>query len=648
MMISRKQSVLAKFALVALILLTMAIYMPPFIRSFVGDDYIQFDYVKQFWLNPASILGVFNPTAVPWYYRPTQNIWFWLNRLILGWEPFGYYIILLWFHGLVIALMYRVARQFKLGYFAAFCTAVLLAIHSHWVDVITWISSVAIVMGAIFSLWAVSALLSYVQRPSTRQLSLVFLLTLLTFLTHEEAILLPPFLLLLLLMWRWQAQKQQTAVRKQKKGKQPRQSPISNLQSLITNKELITFVILFGLMVGYLIIQFTRPNPTVQVSDRTLAEWLAFLRWPEIAEFLLVTFFRFTFIVRILSLTGSTATFFVMGLLILLIIWFWQGNWVVRFGLLWLAGHLFFIYWALWSQLPTLYAGRHIYQAGIGLALAIGASIEMIFLNAKRQRRRGEKKWIKVRVNQVMIVVLVLLIGVSLHHLNETRKTQQVWLDNVAEEEIVKAQLYELFPDLSADTHIFSYRFPIAPDFTRTVAQVWYDVPLERPGGSLKHLAANNRADSDFIVLDYAEGQVYDLMPELREHKETIFLWANGADTSDMEVIANDDDDRRLALVQTATDGGWTGISFQVEAKENSELHTAVLARPNNAFRVQINDETVFELPSLSPDTSPLWVDVKIPVQDYAGEEIKISLLATAVADDETEVYWANPRLVID
>jgi hypothetical protein len=488
---SRKQSVLAQFAIVALILLTMVIYMPPFMRSFVGDDYIQFDYVKQFWLNPTSILGVFNPTAVPWYYRPTQNIWFWLNRLILGWEPFGYYIILLWFHGLVIATMYRVGRQFRLGLFAAFVTAVLIAIHSHWVDVVSWISSVAIVLGALFSLLTLSAMLGYLRRPSSRQLGLVVLLTLLTFLTHEEAILLPPLLLVLLLMWRWQAQKSETITRKAKKRKMVRQSSIpklkiANLRSLITKKELITFALLVAILLGYLVIQFTRPNPTVQVSERTLTEWLAFLRWPEVAEFVLVTFFRFTFLPGVLGLSGMAASAFALGLFVLLGVWFWQGNWVIRFGLIWLLAHLFFIYWALWSQLPTLYAGRHIYQGGIGLALALGATVEIVISNWVI----GNFKLGRWQLPITQLLILGLLTAVTLHSLNQTRQAQAAWLANVTEEEIAKAQLFELFPEISDDNHLFSFRFPIIPDFTRAVAQVWYDVPLARPGGSIKHLSA--------------------------------------------------------------------------------------------------------------------------------------------------------------
>lgn len=659
MMSTKKQSVLARFAIVALILGTMVVYMPPFIRSFVGDDYIQFDYVKQFWLQPATILRVFNPTAVPWYYRPTQNIWFWLNRLILGWEPFGYYIILLWLHGLVIALMVRVGRQFRLGYFAAFVTAALMAIHSHWVDVVTWISSVAIVMGAIFSLLALSAMLGYLRRPSTRQLLLVFGLVLFTFLTHEEALLLPPLLLLLLFMWRWEANKPIGKLGKPKRSKRnpSRQSPISqlkaaNLQSLISKPEVIIFLILFAIILLYLFIQFTRPNPTVQVSERSLEEWLAFLRWPEIAEFLLVTFFRFTFLKGVLSLTGLAASAFALGLIFLGVVWFWQGNWVIRFGLIWLAAHLFFIYWALWSQLPTLYAGRHIYQAAIGLALAIGSTIEQLLVSAKGQRGEGGTRWLDVRANQVKVGVMVVLTAVILFSIFNIRNTQQSWLKNVTEEEIARAQLFKILPDINENTHIFSYRFPIIPDFTRSVAQVWYDVPLERPGGSIKHLAGHGRADPSFIVLDYDEGQIYDLMPELRDFPETIFLWSTEADAPDLEV-AGGSNGRQLAVSVSPTADGWTSVRYQIEVPENSELHTAVLAQPGIQYRLRLGSnagqlETAFEQGSLPSGSAAEWVAVRLPLPEYASQDIEIRLEAMSDTETETRAYWANPRLVIE
>ncbi|MCL4261883.1 MAG: hypothetical protein KJ069_01640 [Anaerolineae bacterium] len=652
---TQKQQLLARWGIVALILATMVVYMPPFIRSFVGDDYIQFDYVKRFVQEPASILQVFDPNAVPWYYRPTQNIWFWLNQLILGWEPFGYYIILLWFHALAVALIYRVGRQFRLGVAAALVTAVLFAIHGHWVDVVTWISSVAIVMGAIFSLAAVSGMMGYLRRPSTPRLLLVFFITLLALLTHEETVLLPPFLLLMLVIGRlgnWQIgrlrrQSPNLAVSRLATNRPP---PIS--QSLISPQELVTFGLLVLVTAVLIFLQFTRPNPTVQIAERTLADWLVYLQWPEVAEFVLVTAYRFSFVNGVLGLSGFAANLFVAGVGFVLVVWLWQGNWVVRFWLLWALAHLFFIYWALWSQLPNLYAGRHIYQAGMGLALAIGGTVEMVVFNAKGQRgkeakgrkkKKGEGMGNWTRENWVVITVALLLTAVTIHHIREIRVSQWAWLANVTEEEEAKTQLYALMPTLTADNHLFSFRFPISPDFTRSVMQVWYDAWLERPGGSLKHLAAHGRADPTFIVLDYDNGQVYNLMPELADYAETILLWVDQVE--EMTVVAAENG-RHLAVPITPASGEWTGHEYTVNVTGGLVLHTAVLAQTDIAYRLRLDEETLFEQTALPAGSPAAWVDVIIPLSVYEDERVAVWLEATAVTETDQLAYWANPRLV--
>lgn len=650
MMPTRKQTILVRLAVVVLILVTMVIYMPPFIRSFVGDDYIQFDYVKPFVRHPATILQVFNPTAVPWYYRPTQNIWFWINRLVLGWEPFGYYIILLWFHALVIALMFRVGRQLRLGPLAALCTAVLFAIHSHWVDVITWISSVAIVMGAVFSLLAVSRMLTYLARPSTRQLLLIFALTWLALVTHEETIFLPPFLLLLLLLWRWEHQWKERGERNVKKPRRKRTPhvPPATRQLFITKQEGLFFGLMALAALALLIIQFTRPNPTVQVSDRALAEWLTFLRWPEVAEFILVTTFRLSFVYPLLNLSGLAANLFIVMLVFLLGAWFWQGNWAARFGLLWALAHLFFIYWALWTQLPNLYAGRHIYQAGIGLALAVGAIIQQVLAIETWQLAIGTRS-LTLRPSVVTLLILLVLGLFTLHHIGETRKTQQVWLGNVTEEETAKAQLVALFPQITEKNHVFSFRFPILPDFTRSVMQVWYDVWLERPGGSLKHLAAQGTATPDTIVLDYENGQVYDLMPQLADGAETLFLWT--ADADDMTVVTAVEG-KQLALPITPLVGRGVGNRYRVDILDAMALHTAVYTQPGITYRIFLTGEdgveqAAFELPApFNDDEAGHWQEIKIPLDVYAGQKISIRLETLAAQSQPQTAYFANPRVV--
>lgn len=79
------------------------------------------------------------------------------------------------------------------------------------------------------------------------------------------------------------------------------------------------------LTAAYLYFQFTRTNVTIDITSRATAEWLTYLSWPAIAEFVLVTVFRFTFILGVLQLSGTAASLLALVILLLLGLWFgWQ------------------------------------------------------------------------------------------------------------------------------------------------------------------------------------------------------------------------------------------------------------------------------------------------------------------------------------
>ncbi len=652
-----------RLALIGLILITLSIYFPPFDWAFVGDDYVQFDYIKEVMAHPWLGFSLFNPYYLPWYYRPLQLVWFSWLEAIFHFVPNGYYWTALLFHALAVSLVYRVARQFKLGMFTAVLVATLFAIHSHWVDVVSWISSIAIVLAAVFSLLTLSAWLSYLKRPSTRQLLLTLLFCLLTFLSHEESVLLPPFLLLMLLVERLEIRDWRLKVR----------DKISNRQSPIAKKEILLFVTLGLLTLAYLYVQFTRPNLTIDIASRQTTEWLTYLTWSEFSKFVVVTLFRFSFIVRLVSLSGWAASLFVATVLVLLGMWFWWGNRTVRLGLAWLLLHLTFIYWALWTQLPELYAGRHIYQGMIGLVLAIGASLETVLQEnfspqrARRSRREKEKSLRSPRSPRLnQLVLLVIVTAVSLHHINQTRNTQQQWLDNVTEEAIARQQLAQLYPSISPDNHFFSVRFPIAPQFTRSVVQLWYDTPLERPGGSLDHLRATGQADRSTVVLDYADGQVYNLMPELQEHDKTIFLWAQQSqrtwiEADGTETAVSDPDTSlpivaaqngsQLAIKMTPQNGRWLSHSVIATIPPNGELNTAILPRPGLRYRLRLRTSEGEEVVLLDTNEGEAqnWQPVAVSLADYAGTAVTLRFEVWGENAAETvSGYWANPRLVVN
>jgi hypothetical protein len=256
----------------------------------------------------------------------------------------------------------------------------------------------------------------------------------------------------------------------------------------------------------------------------------------------------------------------------------------------------------------------------------------------------------------------VIVTAVSLHHINQTRKTQQVWLNNVTEEATVRQQLTVLFPSISPNNHFFSVRFPIAPQFTRSVVQLWYDTPLERPGGSLDHLFAWGRADRNFVVLDSAGGLVYNLMPELQEYDETIFLWAQQSrrawiDADGKETAVTDPDTslpiveaqngRQLAIKMTPQNGSWLSHSLIATIPPNGELQTAILPRPGLRYRLRLRTLEGKESILLDASAGAMenWQPVVISLAEYAGTAVTLRF---EIWGEDVSGYWANPRLVVD
>jgi hypothetical protein len=664
-----------QFVLPGLVLLTIFVYLPPYHAAFVGDDYVQLDYISEFLSRPFTAYRVFDPFWLPWYYRPTQNLWFLANRLIFGLNPFGYYYSQICFHALAVALVYRVARQLGLRPWAALASAALFALHGHFLDVVTWISSIAIVMAAIFSLLSLSAFLSYLERPQRPWLlAATVAFFLLTLLSHEEAILLPPFLLLLRVRLR------------------ERQSLLRNAHhSLMKDRrETAAFLFMFALVAGYLVLQFTRPNLTIDLSATPPTHWRQYLAPLNVSHFAVETLLRFTLLFNLESILLANSYLVTFFLLLFIAFWAWQGGRVVRLGLIWAGLHLAFIYWALWSQKPEFYAGRHIYNAWIGLVLAIGATIDQVV----GQTQTGARRKLRLEVTnlrslastlisnyQLPIIMTFILAGILLANINITWQTQRSWLAKAQEDKRVEEQMKRLLPEVTADSHLFANRFVVTPSFLRAVAQVWYDQPLSPPAGSFSQLKLHGRATDDFYLFDYANGQLVNLMPELQEHDETIFLWSQepraeivpedgeeavgaAAGVSEM-IITGPEGDQRLAFLTEPPESGqgWLSLVYVVSVPDQSELRLAMRkefgrlpGEDGMAFRVRLMDqsgqtETLLEtfLTAGEAGTEEVWQEVAIPLQPYWNQAVVLRLEVSAGKNAlHDQGYWANPRFVID
>jgi hypothetical protein len=106
MMRKRNEIKAAQMFVVGLILTAALLYFPPYAWAWVGDDYVQLGYVLGFLERPFTAIQLFNPYSLPWYYRPLQNGWFLVNRLVFGLNPAVFYWQMALWHALAVALMY--------------------------------------------------------------------------------------------------------------------------------------------------------------------------------------------------------------------------------------------------------------------------------------------------------------------------------------------------------------------------------------------------------------------------------------------------------------------------------------------------------------------------------------------------------------
>lgn len=645
-----------QFSTVGLLWLTLLIYFPPYARAFVGDDYVQLDYILQFVARPFTAFQLFNPFTLTWYYRPLQNLWFLANRLTFGYEPFGYYWLGLLLHALVVALVYRVARQMGLRPSFALAAAALFAVHKHYVDVVAWISAIAIVMAGFFTLATFSAYLQYLQTRRLRWLLFTFAAFFLTLLSHEEAILLPP----LLLLWRMMGQRQPQRTPKMRGKKQI--SPTPHFQRP-TRPEWLTFALMFLLIALFIGVQFARPNLTISLADAPAGGWWAHLSINQLTRFTAETAAKFLPIPNVQPFLVHFSYPVSFLTIVLLGCWFWRGGRVARLGIAWALLHLGFIYWALWTQKPELYAGRHIYNAWIGLALGAADTL------GRRKKEEGRRE----RGERWLAPLSALLIGaVVVSGIIGTRQIQADWLAKAQEDARARQQLLALLPHIDDDTHLFAYRFPITPNFLRSVTQAWYgrERPLRQPFGPLRFLQEHGQATNQFYVFDWdANGRLHNLTPEFQQHEQATLLW----EQEPVATVVRENGDkirddvqkqtltplgpganRRLGIqVVPLEENTWVSLAYAITVPQDGALATAVIALPENGddngrarFRVRVIDgdgeAVVWETAVDASATA--WQEAHIPLAAYANRVVILHLETSG----STPGAWANPRLVTD
>lgn len=613
---SRKHRLGLQIAFVALLLFCLWLYLPAYHDSFVGDDFVQQWRIREFVRAPAGAWQILSPFWTNWYYRPLQNLWFLGNRLQFGLNPFGYYALQVLVHLLAISLLYRLARFLRLPVWAGFVTAVLFAINGQHQLTVSWISSIAIVLGAVFSLAAADAYFAYLRWRRWVWLILTIVFVLLALLSHEEGVLIAIFLFSV-----WLTQPQRPS--------RPR--------------DYVFFALLLGLMSSMVVVQIVRPNVHIAVEGDFFTR-LQTAVWPaNWGAFGLEVTSRWLGLENQLPDLLSQVAFTTMAGLVFLLLAsaaFWAGSRAVRLGLLWAGLHLGFIYLALWAQRPELFDGRHLYNAWVGFSLTLGATLAQLYqaktLNVDQRSQR--------QAGLVLTAVILLFTGIHVRAVQAgTARFYQLTRQVKASEADIKA----ILPELHEGTQLFATRFILTPPYFVPAAGVWYDAP-ELNGGSLEVFKQHETIPSDFYLIDYEDGRLYNLMPALQDASQTIFLWHNEPKLINAAIsensIAGPKSARQLAVKVTPQANGWAAVQFTAAVPENSRLETAVHGQPGQQFQILIDGEIVFDQTLASSHNE--WQEVSIPLDQLGGETITLQFQLRS--SPEEPGYWSVPRFVID
>ncbi len=150
-------SVVSCTAAVALIMLTLAVYLPARSGGFIWDDA---DHVtrNQTLLTTDGLWRIWSdPTATPQYY-PLVHTTFWIEQHIWGLNPAGYHWTNVLLHALNSLLVWRVLRILSVP--GAWLAAAAFALHPVHVESVAWITERKNVLSGAFYL---SALLAYLR-----------------------------------------------------------------------------------------------------------------------------------------------------------------------------------------------------------------------------------------------------------------------------------------------------------------------------------------------------------------------------------------------------------------------------------------------------------------------------------------------------
>jgi hypothetical protein len=193
-MTSREAAMLA-----AILVATIAIYLPSLRNGWVSDDWPEFVDNKLIH-NWSFVWNSFRydswwfhaPYALPQsaFYRPLQNVWFAANTALFGTNPAAWHLARIALHAITVMLCFRVAQLIAGDVATGLLAAAIFAVMPAHVGGVVWASAIPEPLSTTFELGAMLFLIG--RKPGwSRGLFIALLLYACATLSHESAILFP-------------------------------------------------------------------------------------------------------------------------------------------------------------------------------------------------------------------------------------------------------------------------------------------------------------------------------------------------------------------------------------------------------------------------------------------------------------------------
>lgn len=171
-----------------LFFMTLAALIPFANNFFIADD---FTWLR--WAASSVVTDIPNyfVSSQDFFYRPLMKTIMFFLYMLFSFQPQGYYVFIYLLHFAVVFGVYILSLQVGKNKFAAFASAVLFMLLASHFENIFWISTMHILLCAVFIIYSLISYIRYKNTKSIFSLILSIALAVFAFLSYELAVIMP-------------------------------------------------------------------------------------------------------------------------------------------------------------------------------------------------------------------------------------------------------------------------------------------------------------------------------------------------------------------------------------------------------------------------------------------------------------------------